>query len=67
MAARSLKIFAERGRVVPEARSSDIRELFVKSYRLIYQITVDSVTVVAFVHSARDLVRLWEARSGQDQ
>ena len=61
-AARSLKRFAERGRVVPEARSGDARELFVKSYRLIYRLTPESVIVVAFVHSARDLQRIWEGR-----
>ena len=62
-AARTLKTLADRGRLVPEARSSDVRELFVKSYRLIYKVAPDSVTVVAFVHSARDLygvVRLIE-------
>jgi toxin ParE1/3/4 len=61
-AARSLKTLAERGRVVPEARSSAIRELFVKSYRLIYKITPGTVIVVAFVHGARDLQRFWESR-----
>jgi len=35
-AARSLKTLAERGRIVPEARSPDIREIPVKSFRLIY-------------------------------
>ena len=34
-AARSLRTFAERGRVVPEIDAPDIRELFVRSYRLI--------------------------------
>ncbi len=61
-AARSLKALAERGRVVPEARSPEIREIFVKSYRLIYQLTLDEVIVVAFVHGARDLRRIWESR-----
>jgi toxin ParE1/3/4 len=61
-AARSLKNLALRGRLVPEARSSDVRELFVKSYRLIYKITPESIVVIAFVHSARDLQRIWEVR-----
>jgi toxin ParE1/3/4 len=38
-AARSLRTFAERGRVVPEIDAPDIRELFIGSYRLIYQVT----------------------------
>ena len=61
-AARSLKTLADRGRVVPEIRSTDIRELFVKGYRLIYKIAPAVVTVVAFVHGARDLQRLRQDR-----
>ena len=56
-AARSLRRFAERGRVVPESDDPSIRELFVKHYRLIYQITPDHVVILAFVHGARDLTR----------
>ncbi|MFL6197186.1 MAG: type II toxin-antitoxin system RelE/ParE family toxin [Thermoanaerobaculia bacterium] len=58
-AARSLKRLAERGRVVPEARSPEIRELFVKSYRLVYKIDPQIISIVAFVHGARDLSRIW--------
>ena len=58
------RTLAERGRVVPEAHSSDIRELSVKSYRLIYWITPKIVTVIAFVHGARDLGALWQRRGG---
>ena len=39
VAARSLRTFAERGRVVPEIDVPDIREIFIRSYRLIYQVT----------------------------
>lgn len=63
-AARSLRTFAERGRPVPEANSADTRELFVKSYRLIYKIGPQMNWVVAFVHGARDLGALWERRGG---
>jgi len=62
-AARTLRSFAERGRIVPEARSSQIREISVKSYRLIYKISPDVIAVVAFVHGARDLQRLWDSRN----
>lgn len=37
-AARSLRRFPNRGRVVPEVGDESVRELFVKSYRLIYEI-----------------------------
>jgi len=57
-AANSLVAFPERGRVVPEYRDSTIRELFVDSYRLIYRVSHDAVTIVAFVHGARDLATL---------
>ena len=57
-AANSLVAFPERGRVVPEYRDSAIRELFVDSYRLIYRIFEHTVTIVAFVHGARDLAAL---------
>jgi toxin ParE1/3/4 len=63
-AAQSLRTFAERGRVVPEIDAPDIRELFIGSYRLIYQVTADRVFILAFVHSARDLTALWQRRGG---
>lgn len=58
-AARSLRRFAERGRVVPEFGNPHLRELFVRSYRLIYQIDSETISVVAFIHGARDLESLW--------
>jgi plasmid stabilization system protein ParE len=63
-AGRSLTHFAERGRRVPEFPESNLRELLVGNYRLIYQVTGASVTVLAFIHGARDLWALWlrEAR-----
>ena len=63
-AARSLRTFAERGRVVPEIDAPDIRELFIGSYRLISQVTADGVFILAFVHGTRDLAVLWERRDG---
>jgi plasmid stabilization system protein ParE len=66
-AARSLHGFAERGRVVPEADSSLVREVYIKSYRLIYQIGVREVFILAFVHGARDLGALWAARKATDK
>ncbi len=57
--ARSLDRFAERGRVVPELRNAEIREVFVGSYRLVYRILQNRVEVLAIVHGARDLAALW--------
>jgi len=62
--ARSLRIFAERGRVVPEINVFEIRELFIGNYRLIYKVTSDRVFILGFVHGARNLTALWDRRSG---
>jgi plasmid stabilization system protein ParE len=62
-AAMSLRNFADRGRVVPESNSPEIRELFIKQYRLIYQVTADNVFILAFIHGARDLAAIWQLRN----
>ena len=58
-AARSLNHFAERGRVVPELNDPIIREIFVRSYRLIYLVKEGAVFIIGFIHGARDLDSLW--------
>lgn len=37
-AARILRRFARRGRIVPEFHNTNLRELFVRNYRLIYRV-----------------------------
>ncbi|MEO6323942.1 MAG: type II toxin-antitoxin system RelE/ParE family toxin [Thermoanaerobaculia bacterium] len=60
-AARSLRQFPERGRVIPEGADPAYRELFIrKSYGLLDRIDENRVFVVGFVHAARDLAALWE-------
>lgn len=59
-AARSLAHLAERGRTVPEFHDPSIRELFVRDYRLVYQVSESAVYVIGFIHGARDLWALWE-------
>jgi toxin ParE1/3/4 len=56
-AAESLAEFSDRGRVVPELRSSLIREIFVYRYRLIYRTSTDLVEVLAILHGAMDYER----------
>ncbi|TAL43790.1 MAG: type II toxin-antitoxin system RelE/ParE family toxin [Methylovulum sp.] len=41
------------GRVVPEIGNKQIRERFVYSYRLIYQINESNILVVAIIHGKR--------------
>jgi toxin ParE1/3/4 len=45
----------EIGRIVPELGEEKIREVFIYSYRIIYQIFPDKLTVLAVVHGYRDL------------
>jgi len=61
-AAHSLDCCPERGRVVQESDRKDVREIFVKSYRLIYLVTYNEVIILAFIHAARDLSSLWKHR-----
>ena len=61
-AARSLGDLPERGRVVPEFKREDIREIFVFSYRLIYRIDELRVSVLAFIHGRRDFIQAWDER-----
>lgn len=63
-AARSLRTLGERGRVVPEVGDSSVRELFVKSYRLIYLLGHGEVTILAVIHGARHLADLRHERDG---
>lgn len=56
---RSLNEFSERGRVVPEFGAPNIRELFVREYRLIYSIEEDRIVLLGIVHGKRDLKTLW--------
>jgi addiction module RelE/StbE family toxin len=44
------------GRIVPEFNQPDFRELFVYSYRVIYRVENETVTVVAIIHGKRLLL-----------
>ncbi len=50
-----LEDFPEIGRTVPEIGEPDVRELFVYSYRLIYEVGQDDVMILAVIHGRRDL------------
>jgi len=43
------------GRVVPEYQDKNIRELFVYSYRLIYKINKNNISIVTIIHGKRIL------------
>jgi plasmid stabilization system protein ParE len=61
-AGSSLNEFAERGRIVPELRDSSIREIFVYSYRLVYRIEDDRISILALIHGRRDFQKAWNEK-----
>lgn len=54
-AIENLKMFSQMGRVVPEFKKHDIREILVYNYRVIYEVQNQAITVLTIIHSARDL------------
>lgn len=47
---QSVRHLAERGHIVPELKNKTIRELFIYSYRLIYQVIGRDVLIIAVIH-----------------
>ena len=54
-AARSLRVFAERGRRVPEYDNLSVRELIVRKYRLVYRVHPERIEVLRIIHGAREM------------
>jgi len=50
----SLESSPRRGRMVPEINDPDIREIFIYSYRLMYQIRRDNIYILGVIHGKRD-------------
>lgn len=48
-------LFPRSGRMVPEYRREDLREVIERPYRIIYRLKEEQVDVVAVVHSAQEL------------
>jgi len=51
--ARNLSHFPRSGRVVPEIADESIREWFAYSYRVIYRVEENQITIAAIVHGRR--------------
>jgi len=49
----SLELFPQMGRVVPEYQNKSIREIFYKSYRIIYEIQNTTIDILTIFHSSR--------------
>ncbi len=58
----TLTEFPKIGRIVPEISDQNIRELIVYSYRLIYEISVAGIEILAIIHGRRDFNSTWDAR-----
>ncbi len=56
--AEGLDHFSKRGRILPELNVVNVREVFVYSYRLIYEITEGKVYILAVIHMSRDVGKL---------
>jgi plasmid stabilization system protein ParE len=50
----SLDSSPRRGRIVPEINDPNIREIFIYSYRLMYQITPGDIFILGVIHGKRD-------------
>jgi toxin ParE1/3/4 len=48
----------EVGRIVPEVNGQNVREVFVYSYRIIYQSSPDQITILAVIHGGRNITAL---------
>jgi toxin ParE1/3/4 len=66
-AAESLAVFAHRGRVVPELQEDRVREIFIYSYRLMYEILPSQVRILTVIHGARDFASWLERRERPDE
>lgn len=53
-----LKDFPEIVRVVPEYNIETVREIFIKSYRIIYRLENDIIFIVTVIHGSRLLKKL---------
>jgi toxin ParE1/3/4 len=58
-ATKSLASFPEKGRVVPELRSPQVREVIFRPYRIIYR--------VQGAQSVIEIVRVWHAARGDPE
>ncbi len=48
-------LFPQSGRMVPEYRREDVREVIDRPYRIIYRIKAEQIDVLAVLHSAQQI------------
>jgi plasmid stabilization system protein ParE len=54
-AGNRIKEFPEKGRVVPEFRKNNIREILCRGYRIIYKIEAKRITILTVRHMRQHL------------
>ncbi len=64
-AARSLGDLSERGRIVPDLRDPEVREIFIGRYRLLYEVHPDEVWVMRLLHGSQDFLSAWGRRQAE--
>lgn len=52
---RHLPQFPESGRLMPEAKSPNIREVLYQAYRIVHRRSPELIEVIMVVHGSRDL------------
>jgi addiction module RelE/StbE family toxin len=50
--------FPNSGRIVPEISDTNTREIFIYSYRLMYEISEKNIYILTIVHGSRDFEQL---------
>jgi len=61
----SFSDFPERGRIVPEINDENIREIFIYSYRIIYERSDKDIIIHAVIHSKRDFNKAYRYNKEQ--
>lgn len=54
-AGNRIKQFPGKGRIVPEIRKQNVREIFCRDYRIIYKIESKRITILTVRHMRQDL------------
>jgi len=57
LAVDRLETFPKLGRIVPEYQDTNVRELIVGNYRVVYRIQGNHIGIAAIAHASRDLLR----------
>ena len=55
LASRSLSKMSSRTRTVPETQNTNIRELLIGSFRLMFRLQGNEVQIIAILHQAQNL------------